>query len=82
MPPGKRFGGKLRADGSNADLNATAELLLLPDEYCVAEDRDTVLVELFCEREGFTIFGQGDVSRYIEAKAYLTNYRVVSTKFV
>jgi len=50
--------------------------LLLPDEYCLAEDEKAML-EVHCERSGFHLFGMRDVTfKDIPVKVYLTNYRV------
>jgi len=50
--------------------------LLLPDEYCLAEDEEAML-EVHCERSGFHLFGLRDVSfKGIPVKVYLTDYRV------
>ena len=50
--------------------------LLLPDESCLAEDESAVF-HVHCEREGFHLFGWGDVDfNNIPAKIYLTTYRV------
>lgn len=50
--------------------------LLLPEESCLAEDK-TASFDLHCPREGFHLFGWGDVDIYnIKAKIYLTTYRV------
>ena len=54
----------------------TSNVLLLPEESCLAED-DNVTFHVYCERKGFNLFGWGDVSfTNIRAKVYLTNYRV------
>jgi hypothetical protein len=54
------------------------EPLLLPDESCLAEDEKGIF-QMHCEREGFHLFGWGDIdSGYIQGKIYLTTYRVVS----
>lgn len=50
--------------------------LLLPNEFCIAED-EHALFRFRSEREGFHLFGWGDVILYnVNAKVYLTNYRV------
>ena len=50
--------------------------LLLPEESCLAEDENAVF-HVHCEREGFHLFGWGDVDfNNIPAKIYLTTYRV------
>jgi hypothetical protein len=55
------------------------EPLLLPDESCLAEDEKAAF-HVHCEREGFHLFGWGDIDfGYIDGKIYLTTYRVAST---
>jgi hypothetical protein len=50
--------------------------LLLPEESCLAED-ETAMFDFHCPREGFHLFGWGDVNFYnVKAKVYLTTYRV------
>ena len=52
------------------------EPLLLPDEFCLAEDENG-LYTLHCEKIGFHLFHWGDVnSGNISVKIYLTDYRV------
>ena len=67
--------------GMYFDTTTTADLgqpLLLPEESCLAED-ETAAFDLHCPREGFHLFGWGDVNFYsIKAKIYLTTYRVLS----
>ena len=56
--------------------NVTGLPLLLPEESCLAEDENAVF-HVHCEREGFHLFGWGDVDfNNIAAKIYLTTYRV------
>jgi hypothetical protein len=61
---------------SHSESRSTSQVLLLPDEYCLAEDKDTVL-KLHYEREGYKIFGRG-ITISLQTTAYLTNYRVPS----
>ena len=57
------------------------EFLLLPDEYCLAEDENCVF-HVHCERNGFRLFGWGDFNfGNVNAKIYLTNYRVTLRTF-
>lgn len=57
----------------------TGEPLLLPDESCLAEEESGAF-HVHCEREGFHLFGWGDIDfGFIEGKIYLTTYRVMST---
>jgi len=52
------------------------DFLLLPDEYCLAEDEKNVF-HVHSEREGFHLFGWGNIHfTNIHGKIYLTNYRV------
>jgi hypothetical protein len=65
-------------DGMYFDTTAALnkQLLLLPEESCLAEDENCVF-HVHCEREGFHLFGWGDVNfNHIQAKVYLTNHRV------
>src|SRR5204862_6436874 len=61
----------------NSDtMNHNNEFLLLPEESCLAEDEKSIF-HVHCERAGFRLFGWGDVNfNCLEAKIYLTNYRV------
>jgi hypothetical protein len=64
--------------GMYFDTSATnhTDFLLLPEESCLAEDEKAIF-HVHCEREGFRLFGRGDVHiTNIPAKIYLTNYRV------
>jgi len=55
--------------------------LLLPEESCLAEDENAVF-HVHCEREGFHLFGWGDVDfNNIPAKIYLTTYRLIFVPF-
>jgi hypothetical protein len=68
-----------RICGMDFDTSATKrnEFLLLPEESCLAEDEKSIL-HVHCEREGFHLFGWGDVNfNHIQTKIYLTNYRVI-----
>jgi hypothetical protein len=52
------------------------EHLLLPDEFCIAEDEKGSF-DLRCEKEGFRLFGRRDINLgNAKAKIYLTNFRV------
>jgi hypothetical protein len=54
--------------------------LLLPDEYCLAED-ERASFDLHADRVGFHPLG-GDLSYVdVRAKIYLTNYRVMTSVF-
>ena len=67
-----------RGEGLYFDTAPTASglPLLLPNETCIAED-EHALFRFRSEREGFHLFGWGDVILYnVNAKVYLTNYRV------
>lgn len=67
-----------RGEGLYFDTGPTTNglPLLLPDESCIAED-EHALFRFRCAREGFHLFGWGDVILYnVAAKIYLTNYRV------
>jgi hypothetical protein len=71
IPP-PRFGGMY----FDTDLQSKQPPLLLPDESCLAEDKRGRF-DLTCERDGFHLFGFGDLNMWdIHAKFYLTNYRV------
>jgi len=70
-------------DGMYFDKTAVlnTQLLLLPDESCLAEDENTVF-NVHCQREGFHLFGWGDINvNHIRTKVYLTNYRVIPKSF-
>ena len=57
-------------------MNHNNEFLLLPDEMCLVEDENSIF-HVHCERAGFRLFGWKDVDFHrVEAKIYLTNYRV------
>jgi hypothetical protein len=74
----KEDAGVQRGEGLYFDTgpNINGLPLLLPDESCIAED-EHVLFRFRCAREGFHLFGWGDVILYnVQAKVYLTNYRV------
>ena len=61
---------------SNA-RNHNNEFLLLPEESCLAEDEKSIF-HVHCERAGFRLFGRRNVDFHrVEAKIYLTNYRVI-----
>jgi len=68
-----------RGEGLYFDTTPTANglPLLLPDESCLAED-EHALFRFRCAREGFHLFGWGDVILFnVAAKVYLTNYRLI-----
>jgi len=75
----KEDAGVQRGEGLYFDTgpNINGLPLLLPDESCIAED-EHVLFRFRCAREGFHLFGWGDVILYnVQAKVYLTNYRLI-----
>ena len=75
---GKKESVFQRGEGLYFDTAPTANgsPLLLPDESCLAED-EHALFRFRCAREGFHLFGWGDVILFnVAAKIYLTNYRV------
>lgn len=49
--------------------------LLLPDEYCLAEDEQASF-DLHVDRVGFHLFGSDSWFINLSTKIYLTNYRV------
>ena len=52
--------------------------LLLPDEYCLAED-DEASFDLHAEKAGFNLLRPDLWFMNITAKIYLTNYRVITS---
>ena|ERR1700736_5051282 len=63
---------KLGQTDCHSESRSTSQVLLVPDEYCLGEDKDTVF-KFYCKREG--IFGR-DINIVLRTTAYLTNYRV------
>ena len=63
--------------GSKKDFNNNrpCQPLLLPDEYCLAED-ERASFDVHVEKTGFHPFGRDSWFINIKTKIYLTNYRV------
>jgi hypothetical protein len=58
-------------------MNHNNEFLLLPEESCLVEDEKSIF-HVHYERAGRHLFGRRNVDfNSIEAKIYLTNYRVI-----
>lgn len=75
--PGIREYSKLNVKDIGSTLRGMTrtEPLLLPDEICLAEDRQ-IYFDLFSQQEGLCLFSKKDVNIRVRVKTYLTNYRV------
>jgi len=63
------------AHSGDEDETHLLEPLLLPDEYCLAEERNGSF-DVHALKEGFHLFGGTVWYTNIKSKIYLTNYRV------
>lgn len=71
---GLKFGSK-KYFKVNRRVCQPPQPLLLPDEYCLAEDEQASF-DLHVDRAGFHLFGSDAWFVNLRAKIYLTNYRV------
>ena len=60
----------------NSTINSFYQPILLPNEYCLAED-DRALLDLYAERKGFSLFSGDFYLANVKARLFLTNYRVI-----